>query len=408
MDVLQTVRDLQFSEKGKAEALLFDFVRGLTPFDILSVELTPRPTSLNSINGFFHLRDGNRLFFKTHTESHTLIDEYYNAELLAGAGYPTIQPIFSSTEVGKQLLVYEVIESPSVFDLAWQFEQGDLTQDSYLWSNLVLAQTDADQQLAEIYERTLQTQSGIAVSPIHQLFYHRLMGGRLKAFYAQTQLQLPHGTFSFEQVAQVRWVINQQVYDLSLAQIIERAIHLLNPAQLSTPTIIGHGDAHNGNVFLQGERLLYFDPAFAGYHHPLLDLAKPMFHNVFAMWMYFPQVKAQSSQIACHILNDNLWQVEYHYELPTIRRLFLDQKKGALIACLKQLKAVGMLDRDWRALLKSALFCCPFLTMNLADSQRFPASISLLGLAMSVEMGAESRETRSLIDQVLDEAEQAL
>ena len=46
--------------------------------------------------------------------------------------------------------------------------------------------------------------------------------------------------------------------------------------------------------------------------------------------------------------------------------------------------------------------------MNLADRSRFPPEISLLGLAMSVEMGAESQGERSLIDRTLDEVEKAL
>jgi hypothetical protein len=54
------------------------------------------------------------------------------------------------------------------------------------------------------------------------------------------------------------------------------------------------------------------------------------------------------------------------------------------------------------------LFCCPFLTLNLADEERFPPEIALLGLAMAVEMGAESAGERSLIDRTLDEVEAAL
>jgi hypothetical protein len=48
------------------------------------------------------------------------------------------------------------------------------------------------------------------------------------------------------------------------------------------------------------------------------------------------------------------------------------------------------------------------LTLNLADAERFPPEISLLGLCMAVEMGAESYDERSLIDQTLDEVESAL
>ena len=44
----------------------------------------------------------------------------------------------------------------------------------------------------------------------------------------------------------------------------------------------------------------------------------------------------------------------------------------------------------------------------LQDGAKFPPKISLLGLTMAVEMGADSSITRSLIDTTLDEVEQVL
>jgi len=72
------------------------------------------------------------------------------------------------------------------------------------------------------------------------------------------------------------------------------------------------------------------------------------------------------------------------------------------------LKARNELRSDWRGYLKAALFCCPFLTMNLADTAKFPPQIALLGLSMAIEMGSESAGQRSLIDQALDDVERAL
>jgi hypothetical protein len=184
-------------------------------------------------------------------------------------------------------------------------------------------------------------------------------------------------------------------------------MRLLNPEQAG-PSIVGHGDAHNGNVFFhpndtpEGGELIYFDPAFAGRHHPLLDLTKPMFHNVFAMWMYYPKEMKERIPVSFREEGET-WSIDYDYPLPPVRQIFLDSKlKSALIPTLLMLKSRGMLREDWRAYLKAALFCCPFLTMNLTDDQRFPPEISLLGLAMSVEMGAESQDKRSVIDTWLD------
>jgi hypothetical protein len=89
--------------------------------------------------------------------------------------------------------------------------------------------------------------------------------------------------------------------------------------------------------------------------------------------------------------------------------MFLESKvERVLIPILKLLKEKDCLRPDWRSYLKAALFCCPFLTMNLADENKFTPEISLLGLAMAVEMGAESIGKRSLIDRTLDYVAQVL
>lgn len=407
MDVLQRIQALQFSDKAAAEALLLEFLRANYPFDAVSVELRPLAVSLNSFNGTMTLTDGRRLFFKTHIESDGVIDEYYHAALLAEAGYPVLQPIYTANEAGKQLLVYEIIDDPSVFDLAWAIETGQ----SQLLPELTQAQNHADDLLLQLYLHSLgwQVADEAAFAPVHQLFFHRLTGGRLARFYDGTPIALPGGDESMRVVRQARWIINDQVYNVRLDDLIERAMKLLQPAQPGT-SIIGHGDAHNGNVFFRGADadLMYFDPAFAGRHSPLLDLTKPLFHNVFAMWMYFPQDKAAQTRISLKRERE-VWRVEHDYALYPVRNMFLRSKiERVLVPTLQELKQRNWLRSDWRAYLKAALFCCPFLTMNLTDSAKFPPEISLLGLAMSVEMGAESAGERSLIDRTLDEVAQAL
>lgn len=406
-DLLQLIQHLQFTDKSRAENLLLSFVQDIFSTDVTSVELRPLAVSLNSFNGFLTQADGRRLFFKTHTEPDTVIHEYYNASLLAQAGYPVIRPIFSSTETGKQFLVYDVIDAPSVFDLAWAVENGQTDR----FAALKVAQNRADDDLLQIYMGTLDSQPAVeaAQAPVHQLFFHRLTGGRLTRFYdTDVALALPGHSSSMREARQAHWEINGQQYDETLDTIIERCIRLLNPAQ-DGPCIVGHGDAHNGNVFFQSNNtLLYFDPAFAGRHHPLLDLTKPLFHNVFAMWMYFPFEKRTQTTITFR-RSGNTYHVEYSYDLHPVREMFLRSRvERVLVPTLQELNRRSWLREDWRVYLKAALFCCPFLTMNLADSQKFPPEISLLGLAMAVEMGAESRGVRSKIDQTLDGVERLI
>jgi hypothetical protein len=410
-NILQRIKDTQLSDKPAAESLLLTFLRNTFPLDVQSVELRPLAVSLNSFNGFMTLADGKRLFFKTHTEPDNVIGEYYNAEMLAKVGYPVIQPLYSSTEAGKQLLIYQVIDDPSVFDVAWAIEQGQ----SDLLPALTKAQNAADDHLLHIYLNTLEWQSAesAAQAPIHQLFYHRLAGGRLQRFYGyggeDVTINLPHGQCSMREVLAKNWIINGRPYHTSLERVISTALYVLQPAA-ANPSVVGHGDAHNGNVFFNQPEtsLLYFDPAFAGRHHPLLDLVKPLFHNIFAMWMYFPQIKKNALQITLKT-NGDVWHVEHNYALHPVRLMFLHSKvERVLIPVMQELKRRAWLSEAWRTYLKTALFCCPFLTMNLADNEKFPPEISLLGLTMAVEMGAKSTDKRSLIGSVLDQVEQTL
>ncbi len=412
MSVLERVQKLQFENKAEAEALLLSFLREMLSLDVTTVELRPLVVSLNSFNGFLTLGDGRRLFFKTHTEPGGIIAEYYNAGQLAQVGYPVLQPVYSSTESGKQLLIYEVVDQPSAFDVARQIENGVDTE----LQAFTRVQNRADDSLFEIYMRTLEQQSeaDAAKAPVHQLFYHRLTGGRLQQFYGESgeeiELKLPDGDpVTMADVRKAQWEVNGQQYQLSLDELITSAISNLDP-QHAGMSVIGHGDAHNGNLFFDADRekLTYFDPAFAGRHHPLIDLAKPLFHNVFAMWMYFPQETNDELFLDVYRHVDE-WQIEYEFPLTPIREMFFESKVERVLSPLMvELARQNALPQDWRQYLKLALMCCPLLTMNLADQKRFPPAISFLGLAMAVEMGGESYRQRSLIDRALDEVERRL
>jgi hypothetical protein len=403
---LQEIQALQFYDIPAANAKMLEFLQQSDlPFNVESVTVRPLAVSLNSINGFITAKFGQKLFFKTHIEPQSIISEYYNAEILADAGYLVIQPLFGSTTYGKQLLIYEFFDAPSLFDVLRQIETGDRSDGA----KIVATQEQADQELSEIYLKTLLLLSAEEhqAAPIHQLFYHRLTGGRYATFYEGQDVALPNQTVPFAELAQWQWQINGLDYSESLAEIIQRSIEILNPADRDVWSVVGHGDAHNGNVFLEQDCLVYFDPAFAGRHAALLDMTKPLFHNVFATWMYFPEAVAEKLNISWK-LEQGVIQVTHDFQ-PIPERVQTLQSKLQLVLkpLLQQLQSQGNLEADWRAYLKAALFCCPFLTMNLRDSAKFPAAITLLGLSLAVEMGSESGG-RSLLDRELDRIEQEL
>ena len=154
--VLQEIQALQFHDIPAASDRMLEFLRSSDlPFTVASVVVRPLAVSLNSINGFITTDTGKKLFFKTHIEPQSIINEYYNAEILATANYPTIQPLFGATEYGKQLLIYDYFDAPSLFDVLRSVELGDRRDGS----QIVGIQEQADRQLADIY---LKTQIGRA------------------------------------------------------------------------------------------------------------------------------------------------------------------------------------------------------------------------------------------------------
>ena len=134
-------------------------------------------------------------------------------------------------------------------------------------------------------------------------------------------------------------------------------------------------------------RYLYFDPAFAGRHSPLLDVIKPLFHNVLATWMYFPHSIAQDLQLTVSRRGMTI-TIENNYTLTPVRQAILQTKVEHLLRPLiEELRARDMLPVHWKEIMQLALMCCALLTINLLDGEHMPPSISWLGLLLAVQTG---------------------
>ncbi len=404
IDSLATIQRLQFAEKEKAERLLQRWLARHMQLHPESVTLTPKAVSLNSFNGFYSL-NGVEYFFKTHVEEQGILAEYYHADLLHQAGYNIVKPLKALHEGGRQMVIYPVVRWPVMFDLVRAIEVGSAEDDAF--ETVIAAEKRECARLLSIYDQTMMISRGqeYARAPIHQLFWHRLAGERFKSFYQGKVVTLPGQCTSgnaqeipFEELLQYRWTIYNTYGTVvtgewkrpTLGELIERARSVLDPAR-EMATVIGHGDAHFGNVFLENRKdFLYFDPAFAGRHSPLLDIVKPFFHNVFATWMYFPEEVAQDLRISVEIHGSDIY-VEHDFALTMMRKAIFETKLHALYAPLKEmLGARNDLPADWSEMVWLAMMCCPLLTMNLLDVKRLPPALCWLGLAQAIEMGNRS------------------
>lgn len=414
---LVEIQKLQFSDLLRAQQNLLAFLREHEDPSIENVELTPRPESLNSLNGFLSYDNGERLFFKTHVEENEKLNEYYNFEKLRSAGYPLLESRHVNHRPGKQIALYEIIKLPTLFDML------KIEEDHFIESNrfsrcsedLLILQQNLDKKLTDIYAKTLTEidESAQLSAPIQQLFYRRLKeDGRLGIFYRKKELELAsNDRVSFEEIAQKKWIINGVSYEHTLEQIIERSRSLLK--QTGPAAIVGHGDAHNGNIFvdLQKKSLYMFDPAFAGTHSPLLDFVKPTFHNVFARWMYFPEQVSSEFQLEYRLSSDTI-SINHDFKPSALRLQHLNSRiENLLKVTLSLLKEAGLSQESYNEYLRSAFFCCPLLTVNLFAvpksvgtlAERYSLKIKLLALSLAVIFGTRKEKGDSQLDSMINQ-----
>ena len=375
---LVEIQRLQHTDVDAATARMLAWLREQCPLPVEEVTLRPKPTALNSVSGVA-LVDGRRLFFKSHVDPDGAVAEYYNSAALTDAGYDVVRPVFAERRAGRQVIFYPLIEDPVMFDLVRGVERfGDAGG-----AALVEAERAECRRLASVYERTAVPLDAAAhaAAPVHQLFWHRLTGGRFDAFYGRATF----GGVEFADLAGRRWTVNGVAQPRSLGALLAEARTVLDPRRPAVG-IVGHGDAHYGNVFLTPDGFRYFDPAFAGRHAAVLDAAKPLFHNVFAEWMYFPAEAAARASVSVELGAGSVG-IEYADAFSDLRRALLDAKREALVGPL-----LARVPAPERRALQLALVCCALLTMNTADTARYPAPVGWLALALAVQLGNGDEE----------------
>ena len=387
-------------------------------FTVDKVQINDDSYSLNSVNGLIIDGTNKRLFFKFHTEEGEAesIDEYYRGNILAKFGFPVDIPLYASQRPGKQFLLYKYREDRRLAEVALDLERG--TETSFSASSIISAQEALDKQTLDIaidsMSKTADTIEKAKTTALHQLFHTRLvdpddsvvrLGGRYNAFYSIGHMSLHNSIVPWKTLETKTWIINGVKYRYTLRELFEKSLELLEPARLaSMPTIVSHGDAHNANIWVEATeseepQLVLFDPAFAGDDIPsLLGEIKATFHNIFAhpFWLYSPNLVADNFKVRCWI-EDQTVHVEHNWQLGSLRAAFFDSKiYNYWIPLLRSLKSNAWLPDDWQDVMRSALFCCPMLVMNMLPSRTRSLEASILGLSLSVAAG--SPPLKSILD----------
>jgi hypothetical protein len=401
----------------QTEELLSAFIQKKFALTV-QVQINQSAVSLNSVNGTLILADGEKMFFKFHAEEGEAEtqSEYYNGKILAKHGFDIIEPLYQSTDVGEQFLIYPYITAPTFFEVCDTLDAQYLSNNNYdesLKKSVLIAERNFCETCVKVAQKTFAVTSSniVATEPIWQLFSTRLVSKnneipRLDLYYQNQKIQLPDGSeILFKDLANKKWIINGRTFDQSLSEIIIQSKKIIcSESCKEWGTIVAHGDDHNGNKFFDQKKssLTYFDPAFAGQNIPaLLAFIKTIFHDTLAhpFWLYTPKKIDPETKLDWTITEKSV-VINHNVDLSVISPLRSDLLTIKLEYLLKpivqMLRQKKLLPTNALDFIKKALFCCPFLVLNLINYQKYSPKMSLLALSKAVEMGSLSDKDNSL------------
>lgn len=352
--------------------------------NIKTVEPISTPASLNSVCAYVDLttEKGEDLsaFAKIHIESNTQSTntlgaegEYAQANLLVQYGWPVVTPIMHNDSKEYPLLLYPKITDKTLFDL---FEESYDKNANRITNRDLDILSRLNNIVGERMVDSVKTANAkeAAFSPVQTLFMERFKAnGRIDQWYKpETQFNLPglDSSISWRDLLKGRWVINGVEYDTTLEEIVENARKYLSfGEEQSVPVCVSHGDDHAGNIFMQQERALLFDPAFAGWNPTSLSNAKALAHNCFLPMggMYYDPKMRSSYEFS---KSENAIRVNIPFESfilynehETLAKQIIDLR---ILPLTEELKKREIETQDEAERIKYALCASALLTINVA------------------------------------------
>ncbi len=202
-------------------------------------------------------------------------------------------------EIQGDTLMHKYLPTPALiltskrklFGLEWalyEYIEGDLMIEKFIDSELrckykefCILERDKEELLRKLHNhRRLITFKDYMASKTNLLFYDRINGERYKTFYLGSQNDL---TSCFNKKISVNGYSFPQTIEEVFEQIRKKYNYKNN--NLSLNAILGHGDAHHGNIIVNG-KIQFIDNEYAGYMPPFMELAKP-YYNDFLGTLFF-------------------------------------------------------------------------------------------------------------------------
>ncbi|KAJ5800684.1 uncharacterized protein N7518_002752 [Penicillium psychrosexuale] len=208
---------------------------------------------------------------------------------------------------------------------------------------------------------------------IHRFFWLRLAQEERFARWYKDGIVVDGHRLQLEEFTKLTLCVNGKRYS-SFGDLHALAQSVLAPTSFSdSPIVFGLGDAHGGNVMissegspLPGEKLLYIDYEVSGFHSPFLDLAKPLYNDVFFAALYADLAPAKFS-VNVRLENDCLF-IDTRCQEDSLALAILRIKRHFLIEPLCKTLVENSVDLARGVqILVNALFACALLTRNFVD-----------------------------------------
>ena len=229
------------------------------------------------------------------------------------------------------------------------------------------------EDMLRAYRQSFQNpvQEGSSVGqPIHRFYHSRLVNNTRFGELYSTGIDihghlLPMASFLCMQIE-----VNGVTYP-SFEEISRKATGILHPmAKCSCPNVFGLGDAHGANIMIHNEEgpnhrreLLYIDYEVAGYHSVMLDLAKPIYLDVFFEMLYADNLE-DPPEIE-YVLEDGVIKVTLSACTDRLGQEIFNIKRRFLIDPLVQYsQSLGCSLVEHVPQLAYALFSCACLTRD--------------------------------------------
>jgi len=190
-------------------------------------------------------------------------------------------------------------------------------------------------------------------SRANKLFHGRLVGRRYKEFYKK-------GGNNISKMFNRKIILNGQVLPITIAQIISniRNKYTNRDDTLRVEAILGHGDAHHGNIIVN-DKIWFIDNEYAGATTPLMEIAKPYYNDFFGD-IFFYGIKTLDKLLKIHSFEDDGTNINVKME---ISREFQRYITLANIKLELRSKFVNGDTKDYISL-NDYLFLCHILTKN--------------------------------------------